>query len=693
MYEEFFHYQPAKTKKDKDSKKSKDGTYYTPHRLAEFLLDEMLPWEGSAATVKVLDPSCGSGIFLVEAYRRLVSRWQQANPDAKLTFSNLRKIMTDSIFGVDQNSEAIRVASFSLCLTMCDYLDPRYIWKKVKFPKLRDKNLFAQDFFEFVESPPSKAKDVDLIIGNPPWESSLPESAKDFMAKRELKCADNQIAIAFLWAAPELCKKDGKLCLIAPSKSLLFNSSEPCKDFRKQFFSSYEIDLIVNFSALRRNMFAKAIGPASPVVYRPVKPSGNHSITYCCPKPINSAEDSWHYVVSSRDIQHIPLSIALDNPYVWKTAMWGGPRDWELIRKLSELQTLEEYATAMDWVHGEGFIVGTTDRKKAPWLTGKPYVAAEELQRFALNEKVLPKLSETMFYRAAVTKKTIFDGPHILFGQSPKAKHGFVAALLRDDTVFTQSIVGIAGPKKHEAFLSAICSILLTKMCRYHAMMTSSRWLVERDELAKIEVMSMPLPFAMSEGELAVPYAKLHQAVGNPQSAHALLKLMENSYGLDECEQLLIEDAITYELDFFRLRDNSEAVKPATKGELNQYGKMLSRSLTSSFGTNGDEKYPVTVYTGDCPMLAAVVHLEPSKDACVEVLSASNELQKVLSKMEGILQEERGSGLYVQRDVHIYLDHCIYIAKRNQRRLWSRSAALRDADDVYAEVMNAWRGD
>ena len=44
--------------------------------------------------------------------------------------------------------EAIRVASFSLSLAMCDFLDPRSIWDKLSFPRLLDNNLISSDFFD-----------------------------------------------------------------------------------------------------------------------------------------------------------------------------------------------------------------------------------------------------------------------------------------------------------------------------------------------------------------------------------------------------------------------------------------------------------------------------------------------------------------------------------------------------------------
>ncbi|MCP4370359.1 MAG: N-6 DNA methylase, partial [Deltaproteobacteria bacterium] len=144
IYEEFFHI----TEQERLGKTAiKTGTHYTPHHLVEFLVDELFPWEGDQVDCKVLDPACGSGIFLVEIYRRLIAHWQQANPSEPIQFKHLKKLLVDNIYGVDLDSGAIQVAAFSLYLTLCDFLEPRQIWKNVTFPPLRNQNLFLADFF------------------------------------------------------------------------------------------------------------------------------------------------------------------------------------------------------------------------------------------------------------------------------------------------------------------------------------------------------------------------------------------------------------------------------------------------------------------------------------------------------------------------------------------------------------------
>jgi type I restriction-modification system DNA methylase subunit len=60
-----------------------DTSVYTPPFVVRLMLDEALSWERldrlHAQNEVVFDPSCGSGIFLVEAYKRLVLHWRSRN--------------------------------------------------------------------------------------------------------------------------------------------------------------------------------------------------------------------------------------------------------------------------------------------------------------------------------------------------------------------------------------------------------------------------------------------------------------------------------------------------------------------------------------------------------------------------------------------------------------------------------------
>jgi type I restriction-modification system DNA methylase subunit len=124
----------------------------------------------------VLDPACGSGIFLVEALRKIIEKYIEVTGSSKNTAKfreALRRLAADNIFGIDEDESAVQVAIFSVYLTMLDYLQPADI-AVFKFPNLLNTNFFNSDFFKMdapFNSILSKDKmKFDFIIGNPPWK-------------------------------------------------------------------------------------------------------------------------------------------------------------------------------------------------------------------------------------------------------------------------------------------------------------------------------------------------------------------------------------------------------------------------------------------------------------------------------------------------------------------------------------------
>ena len=153
------------------------GAYYTPVHLVNFILDELEAKNPLKEGMKIFDPSCGSGAFLVQCYRRLVESIVRV--EGKLKPTELRKLLVDNIFGLDADEEACLVAELSLSLTLLDYINPPDLSSKkhkgFKLPKLHNKNIFHCEggFFDdkslWVKSIPKKG--YDWIIGNPPWKN------------------------------------------------------------------------------------------------------------------------------------------------------------------------------------------------------------------------------------------------------------------------------------------------------------------------------------------------------------------------------------------------------------------------------------------------------------------------------------------------------------------------------------------
>ncbi|MDJ0682526.1 MAG: N-6 DNA methylase [Xenococcaceae cyanobacterium MO_167.B52] len=106
IYEKFIYATDTKTAKAQ-------STHYTPINLVDLVLSEV--FRNLDGNAKVLDLACGSGVFLVEALRRLVVK---RCIDGEIASRKLiRDTLYQQIYGVDINAKAIQIAAFSLYLT------------------------------------------------------------------------------------------------------------------------------------------------------------------------------------------------------------------------------------------------------------------------------------------------------------------------------------------------------------------------------------------------------------------------------------------------------------------------------------------------------------------------------------------------------------------------------------------------
>ena len=143
------------------------GTHYTPFNLVDLVLsrvfdDGLFEAKELALDAKILDLSCGSGVFLVESLRRLIARRIPAGE--KHTRELVRETLFEQVFGVDVEETAVEIAAFSLCLTAFE-LDPEpNAPEQLRFERqLKGQNLFVADAFEpealFARTPPFKDKE------------------------------------------------------------------------------------------------------------------------------------------------------------------------------------------------------------------------------------------------------------------------------------------------------------------------------------------------------------------------------------------------------------------------------------------------------------------------------------------------------------------------------------------------------
>jgi hypothetical protein len=367
IYEQFLHAQ---------GHGQKAGAYYTSEPLAEYLLSEVNAIRPLHAGYKVLDPCCGSGVFLVLAYRRLIEMELDIRPNGKLRPKELRDILVNSIYGIERNLEACYVAEFSLILTMLSYIDPPELHrnKQFKFPSLHGTQIIHADFFgDVAEQFIGRGLQFDWIVGNPPWVELDPADKDEAAVVDWIRTnavtrpvARYRACEAFTWRAPDLLAETGYVGFVIHAKSL---TNELSTNYRRAFFSSHEVVKVTNFSNLANILFkGRATAPAATIVYRKADETKDRGekglIVHYSPFAVNQlpvrnlgSKYSWVITVYENDITAVdPEDVADGTARAWKMALWGSYRDKALVKRFERLfpHTLEQFCEARGWAFGLG---------------------------------------------------------------------------------------------------------------------------------------------------------------------------------------------------------------------------------------------------------------------------------------------------------------------------------------------------
>ena len=669
IYELFFHLSEVG---DDDR-----GTYYTPLHLVDTLLDEVYPWEGNYEPISIIDPSCGSGIFLVEAYRRIVWRWMQTNNISQITNTQLTKILKECIYGVDLNEEAVRVASFSLSLALCDFLDPRSIWNELSLPKLVATNLIVSDFFD--EELDVRLGEYDIVIGNPPWQSQLTKKAINYVNKNNYVVGDKQIAQAFSIKCAKICKDTGVICLLMPSKGLLFNRSTQSSNYRKRFFDENTVSVIINFSIYRRVLFDNASAPCTAIIYCPKKQGQNSTpIFYCTPKPQYSLQDTKKFSIDPTDICRIPNDLINDDR-IWKIAMWGNPRDLELIDRIqSTYPPLEIFLSKHNMRSAEGFIRGSNGKSHQE-LVGYPIIDVKDLVPFYTSREFLKDNWNDQFYRCSSDNREIFKAPHLVMKQSHR-KGRFFATVLDYDAIFNHSLLGISGD---ESMLKYLCLIINSRLFSYYHLLTSRTWMVERDALEAGDIRTIPIPEPTEE--MLVKAVNIYEIIKQSGDESLMDEFVFEAYKLKDYETYLVSDALDYIYNYFNQKSNSIAFRKPAKEIYEKYYSTLMEVLSNSLGQVFSPK--AVFYVGESPLSILALYLNVNNKDELQFFDSKEAIEQCLTQLDSLLTEERNN-IYIRRNIRVYGNDAIYIVKPKQEKYWNYSAACRDADELFSDVMN-----
>jgi predicted Rdx family selenoprotein len=623
---------------------SGQGAVFTPPIVAALMLDYAMPYQGLSGTERILDPTCGSGIFLVGAFRRLVQFWQSQRNWERPTVAVLKQLLRDSIFGIEVQEEALHLTAFSLALAVCDSLQPNVIWRELRFDKLVGRNLHVLDFSEWLKQHANASEDkkFTIVIGNPPFLSKLNKTAKDYRLaqKRSSPVPDNQMAYFILEQCQGLLRDDGRLCLIQPG-GFLYNAKS--RKFQKEFLSQNTVETVLDFTSIR-NLYDGADPKTVAIICNNRRPGKAHKILHLTFRRTFSVKERIAFELDHYDRQSVPQAVAETRPWIWRANLLGGGRLVSLAERLDEMPKLKGFLEAKSWEYGEGFVLAETgDPQPAAWLTGQAYLPTKALENNRIDRAQITQITEEGFHRARKPER--YEAPLVLIKEVDTLScafwdEGFLA--------YRNQIVGIHAPAadrgllikfyeqflEHQNILRAFCAVFGTR-----ALSSKATSILKRD----IDV--LPWPDKKNGG-----------------------------WDLNWWEKLLCEEVVQFSSDFVRLGQKSALLRDRADSErLESYCAIFLKLLGSVYKNLRESQ------SGFLDGLAfqAFCFGEESKLQWGEEWATS---------LREVVYREHGEALRTVRILRFYERNTIIIVKPDRLRYWIPSTAIRDADETLTDL-------
>lgn len=693
-----------------------ENAYYTPQLLAELLLDEAMEparlldalkqWEpGKEAPFRLIDPSCGSGVFLVGAWRRLVEAWRVLHPNEKPGIQVLSVLMQQNIFGVDIKPDAIDLTCFSLSVALCAELirdtkgDRSSVLdelRKHKLPSLKaglhGNNLFAKDFFEQLESGLPHAGAFSLVIGNPPFDNEA-----NAVAERVAKAPShgmpealpwpksvpgNQICYHFLREAPRLLKESGIACLIQKD-AFLYNLGP--EDFRAVLFRNWRVPQILDFISVRHLFDSKKAGGGKvdtkvvAVFIEATVPQEDEVITHVTFRKVSSVEKRLFFEVDAYDIHRVPVGVAASEPLIWKSNLLGGGRLLETLHATKGERTIKSFLESKACVSGRpGKTRTDTDDDPRPdlWMAGQGFEVYQPGYKTNRGKHRRPSrvgmhcLTSKLFDLTTCHTPPVHENTHEWF-KYPKDFGLYCAPqlLIKEDEalplifrgegsaplLFDKRIVGISCPPKDGAQLEALAMFMAR----------------ERENLL----------FFAAFGP---------QGLVNKQSALLMHDIMELPYPEDGklhfrgVESVLRDDVLNHMIPLIKYgtgkKETAHLVKPANRTQLQAFSKILIKVLRNTWKKIREAK------STDLGAAWCVAYSLNGTDSAA--LSNEQETkEQLIARLDQLLEHRESAHLRYRRIVRLFDDETFYLIKPKDYRYWLQSVAVRDADEVVGHLM------
>ncbi|WP_067865170.1 HsdM family class I SAM-dependent methyltransferase [Neptuniibacter marinus] len=720
VYDRFLGFNPTS--------KRASGAYYTPMFLADLVTEQA--WEQLSKKQKAkgnyVDPSCGSGIFLVRLLEKMIDDWRINHRSDRPTWPALLS-MLNRLHGFDIKKESIRVASFSLYIALLENTRPTEILSLMEkgrlLPKLFGKTLRSVDFFEV----PKGTEQYDLIIGNPPWVSRRGEQVN-----AEKWCKDNQcgmpareVAWGFAWKTIQHTNQEGVIALLLKATSFLTNHSNTVTKARREWLNNIHLLRVINFADMRFQLFDGGDAPTALMIFKPKNKISDYKFEYWTPKADLNLKTKRMITLSRNDQAKLSINQVIEDQLLMKRRMWMTTPEAKLFQYLNRLPSLTNRLITYQeskkkvnaghgkWIIGQGFIPAQEHKledisyktAKSSIVTKVPHLETKRFQPLVLPEIESGSWSTDIVYRKGYEEG--FKAPHVLIPQGVESTQGRLrASFSNQDLSFRDSIQAIHFEKEdtqNAKFLTVLLNSSLTAWFLFHH---SSNTGMERDKVHQEQLLDIPFP---SIEELADSFAA-EQAFNMANDFMDMLlcqkddllrsditsyrndidQIIYKYFGLSEVEVSLIEETLSQIIPSMQPNARSKTLPKLWTDtyieDWQSYSESLSIALSKWLEKPYQARAELVGYSADLVILGVNITEDQSKK--IFTTRNNGELDTILQSIWKSLPEGISSNFQLIPDLRVFIDDVLYMVKPRKKRFWLKSTAMADADTIASDLFS-----
>jgi len=701
-------------------KQKENGIYYTPKKLAQLIVDDVIKEDKIGS---ILDPSSGSGMFLITGYQRLleISQRQDLEPQDSIEKIKYRiQLLSENIFGIEKELTAQRFTLFSLSLQIFNGIDPKKIKEFIANELKENKkiNLFSEfSFFQNIKhantlntsDKPFEDKVFSYIVGNPPFfEIPNTEEFKNeisFLNSYQVAISDDakkvaksivgrsQISQCFFLKIKDWSDENTRFGFVSNSSNFYNDYSEVFQSF---FYSHYGIEKIYELSRIKKILFEKAKESVVAIIF--TNNLEDNIIDYypvdlglLSEKPFELLIIQEDKTIAIEQYELIHRQIRLRDFLV------GNEYDNLLVKKLYNANFLEDYVLKEDdfFLHRGIEIVGFEEIEKefniskANWnlLTQKqrndyylafkniysspkptnespiPFIKPSNIDKFHINSYNSYLGNDiSMFHRPR--KRELYDGKRIIWSRIGKS----LKAVYLDSFVYFDFDLYVL-KLENEDYYNLIVAVLNSDLINYFSNIHLKKRIDGSFPKIGIEdIKKIPIPIEL-DNELAIKVSNLSK------------DLSEGKYRYENKEQEINELIYElYELSYWEKQRVKDYFLPKSrigrkKTALDSYKNTLKEIVGFYF------ENPINV--DEAPAGFNLIVVKISFDSG----SNSPKVAKTKKYFLNEIFEQNPNANFLASQEKIFGKDCVYIIKEDINKNWTETKAFEDGQDILKHLI------